>query len=657
MRLWADVYNAQGERLGEGAIRTVKNASVNRVLDGAGTISLSTPLNDDRALELLRNEARIRLYIERNGATRELARGIIKDRSLNTQDGGKSMNIQALDDLEMLKRYNTFLGRIYPSQSALSIAQNLAALAGWSCTGSGGALDVTARYDGASVLKALQELAELQGLHLRLGESVNTVEIGEFGDLNPLVIMGANRAHFETYANDDIAFIETLTVAESSEAVANVFVPLGQGEGESALTLAKATRSSPYPIRTMVVNGKNHYYLQDDESVALYGTIQKVGTYRQIGAVSNSEADLVNGANALYDAAAQWLKRYSKALTTYECTIVKANRLIRPGQKIRLVYKGLVYTREGKATDWVNIDSEFWVMEARESFGVEGGGVSLTLASVDRVQLDAAQLIIGALEAIELHNTRIQTYPSVRSFVYRRELDPTHAARIPILLTETTTQLNRAILQLTTRPFRTTVRAAQASSSVVGSTASGGGATTSAGGAATSSSGGGANVTSGAENGTMSQTGGVAGQSGSGLPNSGGNHTHFGSVFSHNHTVNIPNHTHTVPDHTHTVPAHTHNITIPAHNHDLDYGIEDDSQRPNTVRIEINGVDVTAALGGAWGVGGGAIDVTLDITQFLVGASGGLRQRHRIDITCDGGQGEIEATVELYETIQSIAVL
>lgn len=628
MRLWADIYNAAGARQGDGAIQTIKGADVSRVLDGAGTISFSVPLNDDRAMTLLVNEARVRLYAEFDGATREIARGIIRNRGLSHERGGKNMSIQAIDELDLLKRYNTFLGRIYTAQTAQSIASSLAALAGWTVSGSGGASDMTARFDGATVLKALQELCEHQGLHLRLGDSANVVEIGAFGDVSTLTIMAPAQLPAEIYANDNIALIEKLIAGESSEAVANAFVPLGQGAGESALTLEKSTRTTPYTIQTMVVNGKTHYYLQDDTSVALYGTIQRVGTYRQIGAVSNSDADLQNAANALYDAAASWLQRYSQSLVTYECTIRKARQIIKPGQKIRLVYKGLVHNQDGLAFDWVNIDDLFWVMEVRESLDSGGHAQSLKLATVDRVQLDAAQLVIGALDAIELHNTRIQTYPSVRSFVYRRELDATHSATVPVLLTETTTALNRVLVQLVTRPFRSTAAGA----------ASGGGATSGSGGSSTPT------TTTNSESVTAQTIIGLS--TGLTIP-VGGDHRH--DVTNHTHGVVIGGHSHTV-----TIPNHTH--TIPNHTHPQAYGISDDSVRPNTVRVWVDGIDRTSALGGPWGVGGGAIDETLDITAYIVNAAGGLRQRHTVEIKCASGQGEVEATVELYETIQSIAL-
>jgi hypothetical protein len=88
------------------------------------------------------------------------------------------------------------------------------------------------------------------------------------------------------------------------------------------------------------------------------------------------------------------------------------------------------------------------------------------------------------------------------------------------------------------------------------------------------------------------------------------NHKHDVTIPSHTHTVTIPNHTHTV-----TIPDHTHNVSIPAHTHGMVYGIFE-STPATGVKVTINGIDRTVALGG--GAGGFTLDVTnLNITQYM----------------------------------------
>lgn len=88
--------------------------------------------------------------------------------------------------------------------------------------------------------------------------------------------------------------------------------------------------------------------------------------------------------------------------------------------------------------------------------------------------------------------------------------------------------------------------------------------------------------------------------------------------------------------HAHTVSNHTHDVTVAAHSHtittSLTYGIYEGPAPVNpNVSIVINGVDVTAALGGPWDT-----DATLDITSYLREESGDpLRQANTIVLSSD----------------------
>ena len=53
MQIRIDVYDADGNKLGEGPIRTATAVSITRSLDGAGSITIKCPARDARARELL----------------------------------------------------------------------------------------------------------------------------------------------------------------------------------------------------------------------------------------------------------------------------------------------------------------------------------------------------------------------------------------------------------------------------------------------------------------------------------------------------------------------------------------------------------------------------------------------------------------------------
>jgi len=673
MRLWAEITDAAGTRLGAGPVWSIEGATVTRMLDGAGSISFTTPGTEKRAIDLLQNERRAILYnrmptAPASGAAqnRELSRGILRNVKMSGRASGFTLSVDGPDLLDELKRENTLLGRIYQNETVANIASSLAGLAGWTANVDAAIASDTlgVRYDGQSVLKALQNLCDLKGYHLRWGGG-KQIDIAPLGAVCGVRLVNATYASPEIYDNDDIMLIQSISIKRSSEQLFNWILPVGGGEGDSALTLEYSTRTSPYTIQTTSVGGRTLYYIADASSAGAYGTIKKVGRFKQISPVSNNDADLQVAANALYDAAAVYMERHKSPQVTYTVSVKKAQKTIRPGDKIRLIYKGFITNEYNEIVDYIDEDGEFWVLKVTERHGVTGMTMSLDISNVDQHERDTAEVLVGALEAIEIRELRVQPYPALGTpAVYRREIDSTHDADVPIDITNNVLYLQQCRVRLFTRPFRATAKAVSSGGgSTQTSAGGGGGAFTSAGGGgvATSSGIGGANhqhVIASYQS-TSTPTGDMRRfqvNTSSGVMDVWLNASSAQSILSsgvsadHQHTISLPDHTHGV-----SIPSHSHSVTIPAHTHDLDYGINDDSAYPDTVRLAVNGVDVTAALGGPWGVGGGEINEVVDITTYLVNAAGGLRQRHTVTISCDDGQGEVEVTVELRLTVQSIS--
>ena len=88
-----------------------------------------------------------------------------------------------------------------------------------------------------------------------------------------------------------------------------------------------------------------------------------------------------------------------------------------------------------------------------------------------------------------------------------------------------------------------------------------------------------------------------------------GTHSHGFSGKSHEHSFTIPSHDHKV-----TIGSHSHQIEIPGHTHPIVYGIYQ-STTAYGVRIVINGIDRTTALGGGSGFYTGQNN--LEIGSFL----------------------------------------
>lgn len=678
MRVWCDVYDSTYTRLSSGPVTAIKRASFKRALDGAGSFDLIAVGTDAQALDLLTNERRVKIYGETlSGAARLLGDGIIRQRELVEQAGSVELRITGPDALDELKRVNVLLARTYQDTLQNVINSLIGLVSGWAATVDTAIASNTieARFDGVSVLAAMQDIADRYGYHLRLdGSTTRQIEISEFGNDNGLRISKVEVVTSETILNNELLMVQRLSQGQSSEDVYNWLLPVGAGEGVAALTLEKSTRTSPYTIQaTTGPDGTTLYFISDASSISSYGTIQKVGQFKNVAPISNSDADIVAAANALYDAAVEDLQHHKQPTEHYAVTVKNAQVSIQPGDKIELDYKAQVQTAAG-LVDYLNIRDTFWILDVREAVGTEGTSATLTISNIDQRITTPAERVMAAIEQINLRNLQPTTTASVRSYVYDREIDSTHNSVVPVEFTNATLYAQRVRLRIKTSPFRSTAASAASGGGSTQTSASGGGATV------TSANGGAATVTSaststnhthvigsdqGADATAATQRryqvnksgGGVVdvyfGASGAGgLITSG-----MSTADTHTHSVSVPDHTHSV-----TVSSHTHSVTIPAHTHAISYGITDDTTHPQSITVSVNGVNKTNDLFGSATLApsNAAIDLVADsgvLTGLLVNASGGLRQEHDITIACGSGQGRVEVTIEIYEITQAIAVV
>ncbi|MDX2163034.1 MAG: hypothetical protein SF162_17085 [bacterium] len=636
MHLYADIYDADGTtRLGGGAVRLIR-AEVTHALDGIGRIALAAPGTDARAQSLIQPERRVRLYAGRQA----LGRGVIRQvRAAGTPDSWR-LTAEGADELDALTRVNTLLGRAYRQGTPAQIGAALTGLIpGWTFTGSGGA-STDARFDGMSVWRALTGLADAQGLHVRAGTAPNTIEMGAFGEMAGVRLTQAGRVVNPGDLPAHLAVIERIEREQSSEAAATRLYPVGAGIGEALLTLERSTRTAPYPIQAVTgADGRPQYYLQDAAGAALVGVIERFGKFRQIAPLSNAPADLEHAADALYDLAAAWLRRYAVRQETYRVTVRGFHPSIRPGAKVRVTMRGAV-ERGGLVVDFLDIDADLWVMRVTHRADSSGLATDLLLTTVDRHAEDESPLQIGRLESITIDGVQVTSYFNRAAYVYDRLIDPQHPAVFPVRLTDATQRLVRCTLRVRTRPFTVTATAAT----------------------------GGAVAGLGTNSVTLEGGSGGAGVIGA------THEAYTGAFYWRTVTLNdaagnpvqalVPLSVETGAVELRTEggtggsggsTTHSHTFSIPDHTHPLTYGLAQDTVTPSGVRLAVNGTDVTDALGGAWAVGGGAATFEVDITTAIL-AGGDLQRDHAITLTCGGGRGSVEIAVEIYEVIAAIAV-
>jgi hypothetical protein len=406
MRVWADIFTNTNVKVGSALELT--GASATKALDGAGTFNMSFPAASESVFDLIQLERKVRIYVEQDEQTRLFGTGIIRSINVDESNGGAKVSVSGPDSLDALTRRNVLLRRVYEIEQLATVAADLIGLVpDWAIVTSEEDL-ITARFDGVSVMKALIRLAQESGLHIREGESPNVVELGAFGDDNGVRALKPNSMSVELNSRDDVLLIDKIAQKSSSHDVVNWIIPLGAGEGTAALTLEYCVNVTPETMEAP--DGTTLYFLQDVDSIATYGQIEKVVTFKDIVTTINDQAVKVYASEKLYAAAAAWLERNAQPLVTYSLSAKKCRTAIRPGDKIRIAYKGLIETASGSHT-YLDINDLFWVMKITETISDSGMGVQLEVNTIDREDKNQTTIQSDAVEAIAVRNLGTATYP------------------------------------------------------------------------------------------------------------------------------------------------------------------------------------------------------------------------------------------------------
>jgi hypothetical protein len=230
--------------------------------------------------------------------SRDVGTGIIRALSGQVDSGNLTLTLSGPDELDLLKRENTLLNRLFTNVDTTDALDTLIALAaGWTIDHTGVTGTLYAKFDGVSVLKAIQDIAVQTGYHFRYAGG-KAVTFGALADASGKRILQAGHAlPQEAYSNTDVLFIERLTWDERSDEIANWIVPLGKGEGEASITLARSTRPGllteafevaptnrvglnyDYGVPTLIMSKYSQRFQIDAETVITYSQLNlyKIG--------------------------------------------------------------------------------------------------------------------------------------------------------------------------------------------------------------------------------------------------------------------------------------------------------------------------------------------------------------------------------------------
>lgn len=704
---YINLLNAAGVRVGDGPLAHVLSIDDTRKLDAIGSLQFTLPATDQRA-QYITAGAQFDVF---DKVDRYLGRFYYQTKQLEANSqAGPQLVVQAHDQLIELARSSVHFRRTYTQQAVDDVIEDLIEIvAGWTAIVDSGIGTTSVMYEGESVLRAVDVLRDRWGQHFRLGD-VRQFEFGAFGETATVTLSNLlGQVQSDFFSNENIALVNSIGLVEEADDIFNKLVPLGAGQGVAQLTIETADLGSYAVEEGLNADGSSYWYIADSASIAQYGQRERVLTLPSIRPITNSEANIRNAANALKLSAEAYMARHLAPRVTYAINVRGLRQNIAVGSLVHLQYRGAVENYV-----YVDVDDYFYVMEVtrrRNALGNRSATLQIsTLAERRTSDTDIVLDVINDLRALKINIPITLTYGPIGPHV--RRIDSTHSAEFTVRIGDEVTFLNHAILRFKTEPLKSSVVTVSTVSGTLVSTESAehDHNVTASGShqhSLTVSS-------SGSHSHTISITSSGLGSSGSSsvsTTDDGSDHFHeitvnpggpsgedvfitVGGVFNTisginsqtdaesaphthgmEHTHNIDHghsgstasnepHTHTgqttdLQTHDHNIAAsgsHTHDVDVAGHNHDLTYGIFLDTVYPQTISVAINGIDVTSALGGPWALTNVGVQIETDITEYIVNASGGLRQNHEVVFTCAAGRGEIEGEIDILASIQPITV-
>lgn len=416
IQLWCEVYDPTYTTQIDNSDLPLVRASVERVLDGAGRVEIETAiLHMDftaRAQTVLLSKRVVEIWWQESEsvAKRKVSAFVIDDVTYDVTPEGVRFTARGADEMILLENYTTSLGLKYDNEDIADLITDIMP-AGWGVSISSLTDSITARFDGTSVLKALQEVLENIGAHMRLDPSDSkSVDFAPFGNDSGYRVVKLEGDHPLPARGSDVIPLQTIKISTDSSEVVNKIVPLSAGDGDSRGDLSQSDRGpTPYVRQTETgPDGRDIYYLRDAASVALYGEITRVLNFKKIAPIGTSNTSRLRTANYLYDAAAEWLDRHVDPVTDLQVRVAQQRINFLPGDKVRVEYIERANVA-GSPITLQDINDLYWVMGARESYGAGGENATLTLRSIDREINDQGRQIVESVDSVDVFATGYKT--------------------------------------------------------------------------------------------------------------------------------------------------------------------------------------------------------------------------------------------------------
>lgn len=459
MRIWLDVQ-ASGVTTGPGPVVEVAAFSSRARLNQAGDWRATVPALDERVVELLQPRRTVLAYAMVNGARTFIGGGTIEALEVSLADGAPMLEVSGRDLLEELSRGT--VGDVTLTSSGLNsfVDDNLPTA--WSRGPSIGSFsNFTAHFVYDSLLGSLTAIAGKLPVWFRLA-SLRRVQLFALLPTTSTVRAMLNADPTAIEANDSICLITNITEQRQAADVATRIIAFGAGNGQARLTMAAASQWPDGSALTgaYVIDGDSYAFSRTANAITnttaetVYGRIERALAWKEIGPISNTDADVEAAANTLVAAVCEHLRRNHEPVYVYSLAVAAVRQSILPGDLVRIQARQF---RDGERP--INIDRELRVLEVGAT--VDANGVrtdQLTVATVDHWPASDMETIVSEIRQGQVMQALPQMSASVDTISYREPIDDDYSADLRFWLGNETTSVNQVLVRFRVDPFRSTTR-------------------------------------------------------------------------------------------------------------------------------------------------------------------------------------------------------
>lgn len=451
---YVDVEDSGGIKYGSGPLRALDWHYSTR-FDRAGTFSCRYLASDAQAA-FVTSRRYLRAWALLNGVWTEVGFGRVDNIGTSLEDGRAIITASGLDvttelgdvnvgDLEIGKATDDLVPVAGATHAeALDIIGSFARMPdGWALLPAETPANdyLYARFGGESILGALIHLAERTQTHFYRGTGRELVFTSEFESSGMRAIQVYGQLAAQTCA------ISLLSWSVDTHDYLSRITPFGAGTGKARLTMRASDRAAPLGFSF----DRQLNYIENDDATATFGYKDHPQVeFKEITAISNTDADLRAAANMLFDAALAELRRRSNLADqrTYELAVTGCSVLLHPMQTIRVVY--------WDSYQGIDVDEDLLILEA--TWEVDGNGVRtsrLVVSTDDRwpesdESAAAERAVNGRVFIAHPQIGPTEWWSNKTLYVGASQAE--HVDVYPFVLSKRVTQVNQIVFQYSVKP-------------------------------------------------------------------------------------------------------------------------------------------------------------------------------------------------------------